>query len=97
MRLYRLIGVLTILAASFGMEPPAHAFCDVSNPDSCGACMVCNENARCVQPACVPSGCVDDVLYNTNCCSGAAVPGSTHCSNPADYGTTWASCTQICA
>lgn len=46
---------------------------------------------------CVPSGGTDDVLYQTNCCSGQAVPGSTWCNNPADWGTTWASCYQICA
>ena len=47
--------------------------------------------------ACIPDGGVDDTLYQTNCCSGYAVPGSTWCVNPADYGTTWASCYQICA
>jgi hypothetical protein len=46
---------------------------------------------------CIPPGGTDDVLYNTDCCSGQAVPGSTWCDNPADYGTTWASCHQICA
>jgi hypothetical protein len=45
---------------------------------------------------CVPSGGVDDTLYSTDCCSGAAVPGSTWCLDPADYGTDWASCVQIC-
>jgi len=53
--------------------------------------------AYCQPPDCVPPGGVDDVLYETRCCSGAAVPGSTHCDNPCDYGTTWESCTQICA
>lgn len=47
--------------------------------------------------ACIPSGGIDDTLYRTHCCSGRAVPGSTYCTNPADYGTTWASCSQICA
>lgn len=46
---------------------------------------------------CVPSGGTDDTLYRTNCCSGQAVPGSTWCDNPADWGTTWESCHQICA
>lgn len=45
---------------------------------------------------CIPSGCIDDTLYKTHCCSGAAVPGSTRCANPADYNTTWESCTQTC-
>lgn len=47
--------------------------------------------------SCIPNGGVDDTLYVTHCCSGYAVPGSTWCDNPADYGTTWASCHQICA
>jgi len=47
--------------------------------------------------ACIPSGGIDDTLYNTNCCSGRAVPGSTYCINPLDWYTTWASCSQICA
>ena len=47
--------------------------------------------------ACIPSGGIDDTLYRTDCCSGRAVPGSTYCTNPADFGTTWASCSQICA
>jgi hypothetical protein len=47
--------------------------------------------------ACIPSGGIDDTLYRTHCCSGRAVPGSTYCTNPADFGTTWESCTQICA
>jgi hypothetical protein len=46
---------------------------------------------------CIPPGGIDDTLGRTDCCSGRAVPGSTYCINPADYGTTWASCSQICA
>jgi hypothetical protein len=45
---------------------------------------------------CIPNGGVDDTLWETNCCSGYAVPGSTWCDDPNDYGTTWASCHQIC-
>jgi hypothetical protein len=94
----RLIGVLTVVAAAWCMEPGAHAFCNPEEENSCGACMVCSsETNRCVQPSCVPSGCIDDVLWNTSCCSGAAVPGSTYCINPADWGTTWASCYHTCA
>lgn len=48
-------------------------------------------------PSCIPPGGIDDTLSQTDCCSGQAVPGSTTCSNPADYGTTWASCTHTCA
>jgi hypothetical protein len=47
-------------------------------------------------PACIPDGGVDDTLYVTSCCSGYAVQGSTYCTNPADYGTTWASCKHVC-
>lgn len=47
-------------------------------------------------PSCVLDGGVDDTLGQTSCCSGFAVPGSTVCSNPADFETTWASCNQIC-
>jgi hypothetical protein len=46
---------------------------------------------------CIPPGGLDDTLYNTSCCSGRAVPGSTWCVNPGDYGTTWYSCYQTCA
>ncbi len=45
---------------------------------------------------CIPSGGTDDTLSKTFCCSHAAVPGSTWCLNPADYGTSWASCVQTC-
>jgi hypothetical protein len=46
--------------------------------------------------SCIPDGGVDDTLGVTTCCSGFAVNGSTVCTNPADFGTTWASCRQIC-
>jgi hypothetical protein len=46
--------------------------------------------------SCIPNCGIDDTLYQTDCCSGEAVPGSTWCDDPADYGTTWASCHQIC-
>jgi hypothetical protein len=46
--------------------------------------------------ACIPDGGADDTLSNTSCCSGIAVNGSTYCTNPADYGTTWATCFQVC-
>jgi eukaryotic-like serine/threonine-protein kinase len=46
---------------------------------------------------CVPSGGITDTLELTDCCSGAAVNGSTRCLNPADEGTTWRTCVQTCA
>jgi hypothetical protein len=46
---------------------------------------------------CIPPGGVDDTLALTDCCSGTAVPGSTHCLDPGDFGTTWRSCVQTCA
>ena len=45
---------------------------------------------------CIPAGGIDDTLSKTNCCSGQAVPGSTWCLDPADWGTDWASCVQVC-
>jgi hypothetical protein len=53
--------------------------------------------SSCQEPGCIPPGGVDDVLYETHCCSGAAVPGSTCCADPADWYDDWESCTQICA
>lgn len=47
-------------------------------------------------PVCIPSGSVDDILSNTNCCSGISVPGSGCCIYPGDWGGSWASCSQIC-
>jgi hypothetical protein len=47
-------------------------------------------------PSCIPDGGIDDTLSVTSCCSGYAVNGSTVCTNPADYGTTWASCNHVC-
>jgi len=47
-------------------------------------------------PACIPDGGIDDTLGQTSCCSGYAVNGSTVCTNPGDYGTTWASCNHVC-
>lgn len=45
---------------------------------------------------CVPSGGIDDTLHSTSCCSNQAVPGSTWCLDPADFGDDWKSCVQIC-
>ena len=45
---------------------------------------------------CIPSGGWDDTLSINRCCSGSAVPGSTWCLDPADYGTDWKSCVQKC-
>lgn len=59
-------------------------------------------NASCPAPpppssVCTPSGGVDDILSNTHCCSGVAVGGSACCIYEADWGTSWASCSLICA
>lgn len=56
----------------------------------------CSQNRYPPATSCIPDGGVDDTLSNTHCCSGVAVNGSTYCTNPADYGTTWASCFHIC-
>jgi len=97
MKLHKLVAALVVLVASLWFNVPnVHAICSLDG--ECDPPKQCI-NAHCVVPPpdCVPPGGVDDVLYITNCCSGMAVPGSTSCANPADYGTTWASCTQICA
>lgn len=57
----------------------------------------CSQNQYPPTLACIPAGGIDDTLSITSCCSGVAVNGSTHCTNPADYGTTWASCFHVCA
>lgn len=61
------------------------------------AALQCSQGRYPPSVSCIPDGGVDDTLYNTSCCSGIAVQGSTYCLNPADYGTTWASCYQVCA
>jgi hypothetical protein len=57
----------------------------------------CSQNRYPPTVSCIPNGGVDDTLFNTSCCSGVAVSGSTYCTNPADFGTTWASCHHLCA
>lgn len=99
MNVYKLSMVLAVLILSLWLGvPDAEAFCmedtDCPSPQQC-------INSQCrtptTPPPCIPPGGIDDTLYNTHCCSGSAVPGSTYCINPADYGTTWASCVHICA
>jgi hypothetical protein len=89
----RLLAILFIVGASLWGNPrTAYALCMDSS--SCSGGQVCYE-AHC--RTCVLPGDQDDVLYQTDCCSGVAVPGSTYCNDPADWGTTWASCYQTCA
>lgn len=98
----RLVVALAILVGSLWLNVRnAEAFC--TEDDDCPTNQQCI-NSQCrtptnppQNPACIPSGGIDDTLYRTSCCSGQAVPGSTYCINPADYGTTWASCSHICA
>ena len=79
-----------------GYAVPNSTYC--SNPADWGTTWEsCNH--WCGTPpvnGCIPDGGVDDTLYATSCCSGRAVPGSTRCLNPADYGTTWTTCIQTC-
>lgn len=75
------------------MNCPGGSFCSACD----GVVMSCMDWCENQPPSCVPSGGIDDTLYQTDCCSGQAVPGSTTCANPADYGTTWASCSHTCA
>ncbi len=93
MKLYRIAATLSVVLTILWLSvPSAEAFC--MEDSDCWPRM-CGPNSQCTQ--CLAPGATDDVLYNTDCCSGAAVPGSTSCANPADWGTTWASCTQTCA
>ncbi|MBW8877968.1 MAG: hypothetical protein JF614_23645 [Acidobacteria bacterium] len=64
---------------------------------ACLACLPLVGSTTARAAACIPAGGIDDTLYRTDCCSGRAVPGSTYCTNPADWYTTWESCTQVCA
>ena len=102
MRLHKLAAALSVLAFSLWLSvPDAQAFC--MGDEDCPSSQQCI-NSQCRTPsnppsgpACIPSGGIDDTLYATDCCSGQAVPGSTYCINPADWYTTWASCSHICA
>lgn len=60
------------------------------------AALQCSQSKYPPTLSCIPDGGIDDTLSNTHCCSGVAVNGSTYCLNPADYGTTWASCYHVC-
>jgi hypothetical protein len=46
--------------------------------------------------SCISSGGVDDILGNTDCCSGTSVSGSGCCIYEGDWEGSWASCSQIC-
>jgi hypothetical protein len=109
MSIQRLAVGRAILAALFLLSAQsAWAFCQsdidcVNQPAPYNQCV----NARCgnascpasppASSVCIASGGIDDVLFNTSCCSGAAVPGSTCCIYQADWGGSWRSCSQICA
>ncbi len=45
---------------------------------------------------CIPDGSVDDTLGMWSCCSGFAVTGSTVCTIPSHFGTSWTSCRHVC-
>jgi hypothetical protein len=79
----------TMLATYFGSDARSLETDDQS-------AIQCSQGRYPPSLSCIPDGGVDDTLSNTSCCSGVAVQGSTYCTNPADYGTTWASCFQIC-
>jgi hypothetical protein len=68
-----------------------YAFGSYTNSD--GTFQIC---ASVPPGGCAGGGGVDDTLYTTNCCSGAAVSGSTRCLNPADYNNGWATCIHTC-
>ena len=56
----------------------------------------CSADKYSLTQTCIPPGGVDDVLSQTNCCVSGTVPVPYYCTNPADYGTTWTTCNQIC-
>jgi len=56
----------------------------------------CSQSKYPPQNNCIPEGGVDDVLSNTNCCNSGNIPVQYYCINPGDYGTSWASCYQVC-
>jgi hypothetical protein len=90
--------ILAVFAVSLWIGvPSAQAHCQ--NDSQCPFGSYCDADRIChrIEPECIPPGGTDDVLYQTDCCSGQAVPGSITCSDPNDWYTTWASCTQICA
>lgn len=109
MKTQRIAVCLVVLAASFLLSTEsARAVCSIDadcsgQPAPYQQCINnrCG-NASCPappppSPVCIPSGGVDDVLSNTHCCSGTAVPGSTCCVYSSDWGISWKSCSQICS
>ena len=108
MRTQRIALVLVVLAVSFLLNTGrAWALCQTNDDcsDKPAPYNQCVNNhcgdASCPappppSPVCIASGGIDDVLSGTHCCSGAAVTGSICCIYSADWGTTWASCSQIC-
>ncbi|MBI3179919.1 MAG: hypothetical protein HYZ27_09680 [Deltaproteobacteria bacterium] len=78
-------------------EPDCTDLCPLDGsklaPGQCG-CGVAE--GGCPPLGCVPDGAIDDTLGVTHCCSGIAVAGSTYCAIESDWGSTWATCGQIC-
>ena len=110
MKTQRIAVALVVLAASFVLSTEsAWAKLCQTDDDCLGQPAPYNQcvnahcgNASCPAPppassVCINPGGIDDILYNTDCCSGTAVAGSACCIYQADWGTTWASCSQICA
>lgn len=79
---------LTGTMTSCAVDPAGPSEVSEVNPESTGT--------TAQEVTCIPDGGFDDTLGRTSCCSGFAVNGSTVCSNPADFGTTWASCSHVC-
>lgn len=50
---------------------------------------------RATKPACVPDGGFAKLLQEP-CCSGLGIPGTVVCTQPDDWGSTWASCRHVC-
>lgn len=60
------------------------------------AALQCSQNQYPPSSTCIPSGGVDDVLYDTHCCNWGPVATPYYCIDSGDYGTTWDSCYQVC-
>jgi hypothetical protein len=81
------LGLFGVMA-SCAVDPAGAPQASEVNPES--------TDTTAQEVGCIPDGGFDDTLGQTSCCSGFAVNGSTVCTNPADFGTTWATCSHVC-
>jgi hypothetical protein len=91
-----LAGVVAATALGYRPSRPLPALAAAAPPFALSRWDGAAASARGASRACIPDGGVDDTLDRTDCCSGVAVAGSTVCAEPADFGTSWSSCRQVC-